>query len=208
CSRGPCVPPSSVYGKTDGDHINYHRRRLNINNKKSNSEKTDKSKCNERRIENIPDRKDPTLEMDWRRRREPDLGIFDWGSLRKKKKEKWNNGWVLEITFLGTGIGALNAKMLIGFQLADLISTLVKRWCPKIHTFHLPCGDCTITLEDILMQLGLSVDGIRQSETLDVYFQMIEAYAGDQVQQHANVWCINVSVLNFSTVEWYNANLV
>ncbi|MBA0613088.1 hypothetical protein Godav_013598 [Gossypium davidsonii] len=28
-----------------------------------------------------------------------------------------------------------------------------------MHTFHLPCRDCTITLEDVKLQLGLSVDG-------------------------------------------------
>ncbi|MBA0849811.1 hypothetical protein Goshw_021003 [Gossypium schwendimanii] len=28
-----------------------------------------------------------------------------------------------------------------------------------MHTFHLPYGECTITLEDVKLQLGLSVDG-------------------------------------------------
>ncbi|KAH1121893.1 hypothetical protein J1N35_005053 [Gossypium stocksii] len=29
-----------------------------------------------------------------------------------------------------------------------------------MHTFHLLCGECTITLKDVLLQLGLSVDGL------------------------------------------------
>ncbi|MBA0776108.1 hypothetical protein Gotri_011161 [Gossypium trilobum] len=40
-----------------------------------------------------------------------------------------------------------------------LISAFIKRWRPKTHTFHLPCGECTITLEDVQLQLELPVDG-------------------------------------------------
>ncbi|KAK5804029.1 hypothetical protein PVK06_031678 [Gossypium arboreum] len=35
---------------------------------------------------------------------------------------------------------------------------LVKRWKPKTHTYHLLCGECTITLNDVALKLGLSVD--------------------------------------------------
>ncbi|KAG8486966.1 hypothetical protein CXB51_020428 [Gossypium anomalum] len=41
----------------------------------------------------------------------------------------------------------------------DLISSLVQRWRPETHTFHLPCGKCTVTLEDVALQLGLPIDG-------------------------------------------------
>ncbi|MBA0656511.1 hypothetical protein Goklo_008858, partial [Gossypium klotzschianum] len=35
---------------------------------------------------------------------------------------------------------------------------LVERWRPKTHTFHLSCGECTITLEDVQLQLGLPMN--------------------------------------------------
>ncbi|MFQ6663388.1 hypothetical protein Gotur_030937 [Gossypium turneri] len=40
-----------------------------------------------------------------------------------------------------------------------LISTFIERWRLETHIFHLPCGECTITLEDMQLQLGLPVDG-------------------------------------------------
>ncbi|XP_012461357.1 serine/threonine-protein phosphatase 7 long form homolog [Gossypium raimondii] len=40
-----------------------------------------------------------------------------------------------------------------------LIHTLIERWRPETHTFHLSCGECTIILEDVQLQLELLVDG-------------------------------------------------
>ncbi|KAG8481534.1 hypothetical protein CXB51_026308 [Gossypium anomalum] len=41
----------------------------------------------------------------------------------------------------------------------DLISVLVERWHPETHTFHLPCGECTVTLEDVALHFVLLIDG-------------------------------------------------
>ncbi|XP_052490722.1 protein MAIN-LIKE 2-like [Gossypium raimondii] len=41
----------------------------------------------------------------------------------------------------------------------DLLSALVERWHSETHTFYFPCGECTVTLEDVALQLGLSIDG-------------------------------------------------
>ncbi|KAK5836240.1 hypothetical protein PVK06_012011 [Gossypium arboreum] len=53
-----------------------------------------------------------------------------------------------------------SATLISTFDLCyDLISALVEHWRLETHTFHLPCGECTITLEDVVLQLGLPIGG-------------------------------------------------
>ncbi|KAK5812048.1 hypothetical protein PVK06_027443 [Gossypium arboreum] len=64
------------------------------------------------------------------------------------------HGYFRDVEFLHA------SRMLGGCKLnPTLISGLVKRWRPETYTFHLPCSECTITLEDVALKLGFLVDG-------------------------------------------------
>nr|XP_043616030.1 uncharacterized protein LOC122587942 [Erigeron canadensis] len=41
----------------------------------------------------------------------------------------------------------------------SLINALVERWRPKTNTFHLPVGEATVTLQDVLVIWGLPIQG-------------------------------------------------
>jgi hypothetical protein len=40
-----------------------------------------------------------------------------------------------------------------------LLTALVDRWRPETHTFHLPCGEMAITLQDVSMLIRLPLAG-------------------------------------------------
>ena len=44
------------------------------------------------------------------------------------------------------------------------ILTLCERWWPETHTFHLPTGESTVTLEDVHMLMGLCVNDLEVNE--------------------------------------------
>ncbi|KAM7486437.1 hypothetical protein LguiA_002446 [Lonicera macranthoides] len=37
---------------------------------------------------------------------------------------------------------------------------MVERWRQETHTFHLPVRECSITLQDVALLLGLPIDGL------------------------------------------------
>ncbi|KAH1038385.1 hypothetical protein J1N35_040128 [Gossypium stocksii] len=64
-------------------------------------------------------------------------------------------GYLQDVKFLYA------SHMFEGYKLdPTLINTLVERWGPETHIFHLPCDECTITLEDVALQMGLMMDGL------------------------------------------------
>jgi hypothetical protein len=42
---------------------------------------------------------------------------------------------------------------------AMTITVMVDKWRPETHSFHLPCGEMTVTLEDVAMILELPIRG-------------------------------------------------
>ncbi|CAO2161607.1 unnamed protein product [Urochloa humidicola] len=46
------------------------------------------------------------------------------------------------------------------------LTALVDRWRPETHTFHLPGGEMTVTMEDVAMILGLPIEGQAVTGTL------------------------------------------
>ncbi|RYR65135.1 hypothetical protein Ahy_A03g011115 isoform C [Arachis hypogaea] len=55
-----------------------------------------------------------------------------------------------------------------------LLSAFIERWRLETHTFHMPFGECSITLQDVAYQLGLPIDGKPVSGCLTEFENLME----------------------------------
>ncbi|XP_025703177.1 serine/threonine-protein phosphatase 7 long form homolog [Arachis hypogaea] len=56
-----------------------------------------------------------------------------------------------------------------------LVNALIERWHPDTHTFHLPIGECAVSLEDVALILGLPTDGLTITGMTMSSFSALEA---------------------------------
>ncbi|XP_016729378.1 serine/threonine-protein phosphatase 7 long form homolog [Gossypium hirsutum] len=78
----------------------------------------------------------------------------------------------------------------------DLLSALVERWRPETHTFHFPCGEYTVALEDVALQFGLPINGSPVTgvslftDPAALCYQLLGDSPGDTTATEGELMCV------------------
>ncbi|XP_075481188.1 serine/threonine-protein phosphatase 7 long form homolog [Primulina tabacum] len=63
-----------------------------------------------------------------------------------------------------------------------LITALVERWRRETHTFHFTCGEATVTLQDVSVTWGLTIDG-EAVTGVDLYDNCMSNFVNDDTSE-------------------------
>ena len=103
--------------------------------------------------------------------------------------DKWELTTLQKKLLFSWGFGVFGHPAVVTKTDSTLVSALVERWRPETNTFHMKCGEITITLEDVHFILGLPVLGMPIScPSFDAplrYFRDI--FGDDMAQEWANI---------------------
>ncbi|RYR54789.1 hypothetical protein Ahy_A06g030065 [Arachis hypogaea] len=89
-----------------------------------------------------------------------------------------------------------------------LVSAFVERWRPEMHTFHMPFGECMITLSDVAYHLGLPINDQYSGTHLQIRWLPYVARLEDMGQYNwgsvALLWLYRCMccVANTNVVKW------
>src|SRR6185503_559309 len=94
----------------------------------------------------------------------------------------------------------------------SLLTVLVDRWRPETHTFHLPCGEMTPTLQDVAYLLGLPIVGeavgprvvaASWKDDLEARFALV-----DCVEEAGQISWLSLSLFSGSTFMYRGRNIM
>ncbi|KAE8804840.1 Serine/threonine-protein phosphatase 7 [Hordeum vulgare] len=88
---------------------------------------------------------------------------------------------------------------------ATALTALTDRWRPETHSFHLPLGEMTITLEDIAMITGLPIEGRALTGKVNwrPYTVLRQFPLSNMCLRDQHLWRVWCPMICFFAVEWH-----
>ncbi|KAE8816549.1 Serine/threonine-protein phosphatase 7 [Hordeum vulgare] len=88
---------------------------------------------------------------------------------------------------------------------ATALTTLMDRWRPETHSFHLPLGEMSITLEDIAMITGLPIEGRALTGKVNwrPYTVLRQFPLSNMCLRDQHLWRVRCPMICFYAVEWH-----